>query len=82
MTAALQAGRLSGVALDVAEVEPLAEYHPLRSHPRALITPHMAFFSEESEAELKRRAAEEVARAMRGEPPRCPVNRLEARARG
>lgn len=76
VTGALLDGRLGGVALDVAEVEPLERDHPLRSHPRALITPHMAFFSEESEAELKQRAAEEVVRAMRGETPRCPVNRL------
>jgi len=82
VTRALEDGRLSGVALDVTEVEPLAKDHPLRSHPRALITPHMAFYSVESEAELKRRAAEEVVRAVRGEPPRCPVNRLEARTRG
>jgi D-3-phosphoglycerate dehydrogenase len=68
--------------MDVTEVEPLPPDHPLRSHPRALLTPHMAFFSAESEAELKRRAAEEVVRAIRGEPPRCPVNRLEARTVG
>jgi D-3-phosphoglycerate dehydrogenase len=82
VTRALMEGRLSGVALDVTEVEPLEPDHPLRRHPGALITPHMAFYSEESEAELKRRAAEEVVRAMEGKPPRCPVNRLEARALG
>jgi D-3-phosphoglycerate dehydrogenase len=82
VTRALTDGQLRGVALDVTEVEPLPPDHPLRSHPRALITPHMAFFSAESEAELKRRAAEEVVRAVRGEPPRCPVNRLEARRVG
>lgn len=78
VTAALVEGRISGVALDVTEVEPLPAGHPLRAHPGAMITPHMAFYSEESESELKRRAAEEVVRAVRGEPPRCPVNRLEA----
>jgi len=82
VTRALNDGRLGGVALDVTEVEPLEKEHPLRSHPRALITPHMAYYSVESESELKRRAAEEVVRAVRGEPPRCPVNRLEANARG
>lgn len=82
VTRALRDGRLSGVALDVTEVEPLEKAHPLRSHPRALITPHMAYYSVESESELKRRAADEVVRAVRGEPPRCPVNRLEARTRG
>ncbi|HZU16437.1 MAG TPA: C-terminal binding protein [Candidatus Dormibacteraeota bacterium] len=78
----LEEGRLSALALDVTEVEPLPADHPLRRHPRALITPHMAFYSEEAEHELRRRAAEEVARAIRGEPPRCPVNDLGSRARG
>lgn len=77
VTAALERGDLSGVALDVFEYEPLAIDHRLRAHPLALLTPHMAFYSEESEAELKRRGAEEVVRALRGEPPRCPVNQLE-----
>jgi D-3-phosphoglycerate dehydrogenase / 2-oxoglutarate reductase len=77
VTAALDDGRLSGVALDVTEVEPLPADHPLRMHPLALITPHMAYYSVESESELKRRAADEVLRALRGEPPRCPVNRLD-----
>ncbi len=82
VTDALSGGRLGGVALDVFESEPLPEGHPLRSHPAALITPHMAYYSIESESELKRRAAEEVTRALRGEPPRCPVNRLEERRAG
>jgi D-3-phosphoglycerate dehydrogenase len=75
---ALDRGDLAGVALDVFEVEPLKADHPLRTHPRAVITPHAAYYSIESEVELKRRAAEEVARAFRGEPPRCPVNHLES----
>ena len=75
--AALDDGRLSAVALDVTEVEPLPEAHPLRRHPRAVITPHMAFHSEEAQQELQRRAAEEVVRALAGEPPRCPVNAVD-----
>lgn len=71
---ALADGRLSGVALDVTDPEPLPAGHPLRSHPAAIVTPHMAFYSEEAQAELQRRAAEEVARALRGEAPRSPVN--------
>jgi D-3-phosphoglycerate dehydrogenase / 2-oxoglutarate reductase len=72
--AALQEGRLSGVALDVTDPEPLPADHPLRTHPSAIVTPHMAFHSIEAQAELQRRAAEEVARALRGEPARSPVN--------
>jgi D-3-phosphoglycerate dehydrogenase len=73
-TAALEDGSLAMVALDVTEPEPLPEDHPLRTHPRAIITPHMAFHSVEAQDELQRRAADEVARALRGEPPRSPVN--------
>jgi D-3-phosphoglycerate dehydrogenase len=77
-TAALDRGDLQGVALDVFENEPLRAGHPLRTHPRAIVTPHTAYYSIESEVELKRRAAEEVTRALRGEPPRCPVNHLRS----
>ena len=77
VTRALDEDRLSAVALDVTEPEPLPADHPLRTHPRAIITPHMSFYSEEAQAELQRRAVEEVVRALTGEPPRCPVNRLQ-----
>jgi D-3-phosphoglycerate dehydrogenase / 2-oxoglutarate reductase len=70
----LESGRLGGLALDVMETEPPASDHPLRRHPRAVLTPHMAFYSIEAQAELQRRAAEEVARALKGEPPDRPIN--------
>jgi D-3-phosphoglycerate dehydrogenase len=73
-TAALDDGRLSALALDVVDPEPLPPEHPLRTHARAIITPHMAFFSAEAEQELQRRAAGEVAHALRGEPVDVPVN--------
>jgi len=75
---ALDSGDLGSVALDVTEEEPPPTDHPLRTHPRAVLTPHMAFYSVEAQAELQRRAAEEVARALRGEPPDRPVNRALA----
>jgi D-3-phosphoglycerate dehydrogenase len=71
---ALDDGRLGGVALDVTDPEPLPADHPLRTHPKAIVTPHMAFYSEEAQLELQRRAADEVVRALRGEAPRSPVN--------
>ena len=42
LVAALEAGRLGGAALDVAETEPLPPEHPLWDAPRVLITPHVA----------------------------------------
>lgn len=74
LTEALDEGRLSGVALDVTEPEPLPTDHPLRSHPLALVTPHASFYSAEAQDDLQRRAAEEIARGLSGQPPRCPVN--------
>jgi D-3-phosphoglycerate dehydrogenase / 2-oxoglutarate reductase len=75
---ALDDGTLSGVALDVTDPEPLPAAHPLRDQPRAIVTPHTAFHSVEATEEPQRRAAEEVARALRGEAPECPVNSIPA----
>ena len=42
LLAALDAGRLRGVALDVFDREPLPPAHPLWAHPRVLVHPHSA----------------------------------------
>jgi D-3-phosphoglycerate dehydrogenase / 2-oxoglutarate reductase len=70
---ALASGRLGGVALDVVEPEPLPQDSPLRSLPGVLLTPHAAFFSDDSIADLQRLAAEEAGRALAGQPLRCRV---------
>jgi phosphoglycerate dehydrogenase-like enzyme len=71
---ALQSGHLAGAGLDVCEREPLDDDR-LRSHPAVVLTPHSAFYSVEGFIELRRKTAEEVARILRGEPPRNVVNR-------
>ncbi|MEW1834111.1 NAD(P)-dependent oxidoreductase [Microbacterium sp. NPDC079995] len=43
--AALDRGDLSGYVADVLDAEPPAGDHPLRTHPRAIVTPHMGFLS-------------------------------------
>jgi D-3-phosphoglycerate dehydrogenase len=57
---ALEEGRLAGVGLDVLPQEPPPRDHPLLGHPRALLSPHVAWYSEESEVELRRKAAQNV----------------------
>jgi D-3-phosphoglycerate dehydrogenase len=73
---ALRRGALAGAALDVLEREPLPVDSPLRSLDSCLLTPHMAWYSEEAGLELKRKVAEEAIRFARGEPVRYPVNAL------
>ena len=48
--------------------------HPIRHLPRVLLTPHAAWYSEQSEPELRRRAARIVAQGLRGERPRSLLN--------
>ena len=74
LAVALKEGRVGGAALDVLSVEPPPADHPLRQAPNIILTPHLAFYSRESVIELQTKAAEEVARALKGEPPRSPVN--------
>ncbi len=73
---ALQEGWIAGAALDVVETEPPAQDSPLRTFDNVILTPHVAFYSEESVRELQRKAAENVARVLSGEAPRSPVNRV------
>ena len=70
---ALESGLVSGAALDVIEGEP-APPASLISRPDVIVTPHIAFSSATSIAELCRRAADEVVRVLRGEPPLHPCN--------
>jgi len=71
---ALQAGDIAGAGLDVFETEPLPDDHPLRNCPNALLTSHVAWYSDQSVPTLQRKAAEEVVRALRGEPLLHRVN--------
>jgi D-3-phosphoglycerate dehydrogenase len=70
---ALERGQLAGAALDVFEPEPLPRDSRLRSLPGVILTPHAAYYSDDSVANLQRLAAEEAARALAGEDLRSRV---------
>jgi D-3-phosphoglycerate dehydrogenase len=70
LIAALDEGHLGAAALDVVSVEPLPAQSPLRNRRNVLITPHMAFYSEQSLIDLQRTAAEDVARLLSGQTPK------------
>ncbi len=82
VVAALESGQLAGAGLDVLEQEPPNEgdaviqawrnlSHP--AHDRLIINPHAAFYCEQGEEEFRRKGAEEVKRALLGEPLRNVV---------
>jgi D-3-phosphoglycerate dehydrogenase len=75
LAVALQAGTIAGAGVDVFENEPLPADHPLRTAPRALLTSHVAWYSESSIPRLQQLAAEEVVRGLRGEPLKNQVNK-------
>jgi phosphoglycerate dehydrogenase-like enzyme len=60
LVAALDAGRLDGAALDVLPVEPPDFDARIVQHPRVLLSPHAAFYSEVAEKELRRKAAQNL----------------------
>ncbi len=79
---AIESGQLAGAALDVLPLEPPPASDPLLSaardpahpaHHRCVLTPHSAFYTEEGFAEMRRKAGQEMARALRGERVRNPV---------
>lgn len=72
---AIHQKRISGAALDVFEVEPLPLTHPLRSCENVILTPHAAYFSDESILEVQRQAAAEIVREFTNQPLLSWINR-------
>ncbi len=66
---ALKNGNIAGAGLDVMEDNVPAKSHPLLQLDNTIITPHTAFFSQESTLELEQRAATEVVNVYQGLMP-------------
>ncbi len=74
LAAALAAGKPRVACLDVFVTEPpdLSVFEPVSD--RLILSPHQAWYAEESQADLRRKSAEEALRIIGGQPPRHPVN--------
>jgi D-3-phosphoglycerate dehydrogenase len=73
LVAALRAGQIRAAALDVLDAEPPAPGRIPHDLPNLLVTPHMAYYSEESIAESQRKAATQVIKVLTGGEPDYPV---------
>jgi D-3-phosphoglycerate dehydrogenase / 2-oxoglutarate reductase len=68
----LRSGQISGAGIDVFEEEPHVppEYFGLKN---IVLSPHVAWYSEEASLQLRRSAIEEIVRVLTGHPPKNPV---------
>lgn len=71
---ALQTGRLAGAALDVRNSEPTPAPDAFRGLPNVILTPHAAYYTEQSLIELRERAAGNIAAVLAGGQPNHPIN--------
>jgi D-3-phosphoglycerate dehydrogenase / 2-oxoglutarate reductase len=72
---ALQDGTIAGAGLDVLEDEPPTLPNSLLTLSNVIVTPHAAFYSEQSNVELRRKSAQEIVRALTVGKPLHWVNR-------
>lgn len=73
LVAALQEGKLRAAALDVLDSEPPAPGRIPVGLTNLVVTPHMAYYSEESIAESQRKAVTQVIKVLTGGQPDYPV---------
>ena len=84
---ALSEGWIGAAGLDDPEEEPAKRAawdpadNPIFSLPNVVVTPHAAYYSEESIRAAREGAAGEVARVLTGQAPRFPVNGASLAAR-
>ena len=71
---ALDAGSLAGAGLDVLPDEPPTADLRLMDRDNVILTPHTAFYSEQSMIDLQAKAAQQVALVLAGEQPQYAVN--------
>ena len=67
--------RIAAAGLDVFETEPLGPDHPFTRMPNVVLSPHCAWYSEESEFEIRTKATQNVVDVMQGRLPTYHVNR-------
>lgn len=71
---ALKTGEIAGAGLDVFETEPLALHDELLNFKNVILTPHVAWYTEESIINLHIEVIDEVLRMLRGQRLQHSVN--------
>ncbi len=66
----LRDGRIAGAALDVYDQEPLPKDHPLLALENTIISPHMAYVTEENLTQFHQETVADIAAWLNGQPIR------------
>ena len=72
---ALRKGVIAGAGIDVYEREPPPPDHPLFSAPNVILTPHLAWYSEDAAWRIRELILLEIQRFLEGKPPRYVAKR-------
>jgi D-3-phosphoglycerate dehydrogenase / 2-oxoglutarate reductase len=78
LACALTDGDLGGAGIDTFATEPVTADNPLLRAPNMLLSPHVAHFSEQSIAETRDKAFDDIVRVLSGQPPAYPVITVRA----
>lgn len=79
---ALREKKIAGAGIDVYDTEPPEETYPLLDLENAILTPHLAWYSEDAGRKIREDIVEDIDRALAGKPPRWCVNEEVLSSRG
>lgn len=71
---ALREKRIAGAGIDVYDTEPPEQTYPLLDLENAILTPHLAWYSEDSGWKIREDIVQDIDLALEGKPPRWCVN--------
>ncbi len=77
---AVRAGTIQGAGIDVLPTEPPPADHPILHEESILVTPHIAWASNESGFDVRERGATDVVSVLSGRRPKYPANEVSATA--
>jgi D-3-phosphoglycerate dehydrogenase len=76
---ACREGWIAGAGIDVFEQEPPGRNFVLRGIPNIILTPHLAWYSEDAGMSIREKIMEDIRRFLDGRPPRFPINDVGAK---
>jgi D-3-phosphoglycerate dehydrogenase / 2-oxoglutarate reductase len=76
---ACKEGWIAGAGIDVFEKEPPEDSFVLRGIPNIILTPHLAWYSEDAGVSIREKIMEDIHRFLEGRPPRFPINTIDAK---